>query len=113
MAIPRQALFQRKGAPDTATSGAPPSVGTAKPSVVIAIGHGKPTEQPTGPDDNSGADAGDVQCPNCGCAFNPETGEISQPPQQGGAPDDAGAQTDGGGDLSSKIAAMMGAKGGQ
>lgn len=115
MSAPRVPLFQRKGGgpPPPAVSGS-----ASKPAVTIAISHGKPTEQPTGPDDSSGADAGDVQCPNCGCTFNPDTGEISQPPQGGAPPDaggdDAAGQADGGGDLSSKIAAMMGgAKGGQ
>jgi hypothetical protein len=73
MTAPRIPLFQRKGASPPASSA------DKKPAVVIAIGHGDP-HPPGGPKDNADApdDGGQssVQCPNCGCTFDPDTGDI-------------------------------------
>lgn len=84
MTAPRIPLFQRKGTP--------------------AAPDGEPTHQPTGPDDASDT-RNMVQCPECGCQFDP-----ADVPEGGAPPPDAGGDPGadaGGGDLQAKIAAMM------
>ena len=97
MTSPRIPIFQRKGG--NSSDGKSSS---AKPSLVIAIGHGKP---PMGGDDGE-QDDNEVTCPKCGCEFDPETGKIES---QG---EEQQEQSQGPSDLHSKIAAMMGAGGG-
>ena len=84
MTAPRIPLFQRKP-----TEAAP---------------DGEPTHQPTGPDESSET-RNMVQCPQCGCEFDP----ADAPDAGSGPPPDAGSADLGadGGDLSGKIQAMM------
>jgi hypothetical protein len=107
---PRQALFQRKG---------PPS---GKPAVTIAISHGSPVPEgssqdnandPPGGGEGGAEDAGEpVQCPQCGCTFDPATGEPVGGQTDGDEGPDGGqaapATDQGSGDVNAQLAAMMG-----
>lgn len=106
MTAPRIPLFQRKGAPSAA----------GKPAIAIHIGPASDAQtsnsDSAGPGQGGNGDAEDasdqakeVTCPNCGCEFNPQTGEITDK-------GDYGKQGDvGGGALPPGLAAALGSGG--